>query len=104
MFDQLKKMFSGKSDDTMVALIKQGAVIVDVRSREEFASGHVRGSINIPLQELSKNLGKLKKDKPVIVCCASGARSASAKSLLESHQFTVHNAGGWRNVERLNAN
>lgn len=98
MFDQLKKWFGGSED--LAALIKDGAQVVDVRSRDEFASGHLRGSMNIPLRELNRNLGRLKKDKAVIVCCASGMRSSSAKSVLESHGYTVHNAGGWRSLER----
>lgn len=100
MFDQLKKMFFGGNAD-LGSLLKAGAQVVDVRSREEFASGHLKGSINIPLSELNRNLGKIRKDKTVIVCCASGMRSASAKSALESHGFTVFNGGGWKSLERI---
>ena len=76
-------------------LVKNGAQIVDVRTKGEFAGGHIRGSVNIPLQVLQANVSKLKKDKPVITCCASGMRSASAKSILKSMGFTeVHNGGG----------
>lgn len=80
-------------------LIANGAQIIDVRTRGEFSSGHVKGSVNIPLNELSSHLKKLKKDKPVITCCASGMRSASAKSTLLSHGFSeVHNGGGWMSL------
>jgi phage shock protein E len=99
MFDQLKKMFGGGNAD-LGSLVKEGAQVVDVRSREEFTSGHLKGSINIPLPELNRSLNKIKRDKPVIVCCASGMRSASAKDVLESHGFTVHNGGGWKSLER----
>lgn len=82
------------------ALVKQGAIILDVRSKGEYAGGHIKGSINIPVDTLSSNLSKLKKDKPVITCCASGMRSASAKSILKSNGFTeVHNGGGWLSLQ-----
>lgn len=81
-------------------LIKKGAQIIDVRTKDEFQGGHIPGSVNIPLQNLSGNLSKIKKDKPVITCCASGMRSASAKSILKSNGFTeVHNGGGWMSLQ-----
>jgi len=61
--------------------------------------GHIRGSVNIPLNTLQQSLSKIKKDKPVITCCASGMRSASAKSILKASGFTeVHNGGGWMSL------
>jgi rhodanese-related sulfurtransferase len=80
-------------------LLKQGAVVVDVRSPQEFASGASKGSVNIPLGELPKNLSRLDREKPVVVCCASGTRSAAAKALLRSNGFkNVINAGSWTNT------
>jgi rhodanese-related sulfurtransferase len=82
------------------ALMQNGAVIVDVRTKGEYQGGHIKGSINIPLQNLNSNLSRLKKDKPVITCCASGMRSASAKSILKSNGFTeVYNGGGWTSLQ-----
>ena len=73
--------------------------IVDVRTPQEFNSGHIKGSINIPVQSLSSQLKKIKKDKPVITCCASGMRSATAASVLKSAGFTeVYNGGGWNSL------
>ncbi|MHB1279310.1 MAG: rhodanese-like domain-containing protein [Bacteroidia bacterium] len=82
-------------------LRKQGAVIVDVRSKGEYQGGHIKGSINIPVDSLAKNLDKLKdKSKPVITCCASGMRSGTAKSILKSKGYTsVHNGGSWMSLE-----
>lgn len=81
-------------------LLKNGAQIIDVRTKGEFQSGHIKGAINIPLQSLESNLNKIKKDKPVITCCASGMRSASAKGILKSNGFQeVHNGGGWMGLE-----
>jgi rhodanese-related sulfurtransferase len=80
-------------------LMKQGAQIIDVRSPAEFKSGHIKGSVNLPLQSLQSNLSKINKNKPVITCCASGMRSASAKSILKSAGFNeVHNGGGWMSL------
>ncbi len=85
----------------MGELIHQGATILDVRSKGEFQSGHAKGSINIPLQQLGNSLNKLDPSKPVITCCASGMRSGSAASLLRSNGFkTVHNGGSWQSVQR----
>lgn len=82
------------------AIAKSGAQIIDVRTKEEYQQGHIRGSVNIPLQNLQNNLSKIKKDKPVITCCASGMRSASAKGILKSSGFAeVHNGGGWQSLQ-----
>lgn len=82
-------------------LLKKGAVIIDVRTLGEYKNGHIKNSLNIPLDSLSANLSKLKKDKVIITCCASGMRSASAKSILKSNGFTeVYNGGGWMSLQR----
>ncbi len=81
-------------------LLQNGATIIDVRSKGEYQGGHIKGSVNIPLDSLSGNMAKIKKDKPVITCCASGMRSASAKAMLKSRGFTeVHNGGGWMSLQ-----
>ncbi|MBI5538469.1 MAG: rhodanese-like domain-containing protein [Bacteroidia bacterium] len=82
-------------------LVKQGAIILDVRTKGEFESGHIRGSVNIPVNTLSNNIKKLKdKNKAIITCCASGSRSAMAKSVLKSNGFSqVHNGGSWYSLQ-----
>jgi len=81
-------------------LMKQGALIIDVRTKGEYQGGHIKGSINIPLDTLKSNLSRFKKDKTIITCCASGMRSASAKSILKSNGFTeVYNGGGWVSLQ-----
>jgi rhodanese-related sulfurtransferase len=94
----LSSIFGGPKAD-LKELVKKGAVIVDVRTPGEYAGGHIKGSINIPLQNLDKNLGKLNKDKTIITCCASGMRSSSAKSLLKAKGYDVHNGGGWTSLQ-----
>jgi phage shock protein E len=96
MINTLKQIFGFGPRVDYAELMKQGATIVDVRTQGEFAGGHIKGSVNIPLQKLQSSLSKIKKDKPVITCCASGMRSASAKSILKSNGFAeVYNGGGW---------
>ena len=77
----------------------KGAVIVDVRTPGEFSQGHVKGSINIPLQNLAAQANKIPKGKPVITCCASGMRSASGKSMLNNLGFEAYNGGPWGTLE-----
>ncbi|RXK47642.1 rhodanese-like domain-containing protein [Aquirufa rosea] len=82
------------------ALIKSGAKVVDVRTPAEYRQGHVKGSINIPLQTISSQLSKLKKEDTIITCCASGMRSGAAKRVLKSHGFeNVHNGGTWMSLQ-----
>ena len=102
MFDFLKKMTGMESETVDLAqLARAGAQIVDVRSPEEYRGGHVKGSVNIPLNELDRSLSRIRRDKPVITCCASGMRSASAKAVLQRHGYeNVHNGGGWSGLQR----
>ena len=81
-------------------LVKNGAQIIDVRTKSEYQQGHIRGSVNIPLNNLPGHYSKLNKEKVIITCCASGMRSASAKSLLMSNGFKeVYNGGGWAGLQ-----
>lgn len=100
MLDTLKQIFGIGPKVDFSQLMKQGAIILDVRSNGEYQGGHIKGSINIPVDTLKSNLGKLKKDKPIITCCASGMRSATAKSILKSSGYTeVYNGGGWSSLQ-----
>lgn len=101
MIALLKKIFGLGPSVDLKELVQQGALIVDVRSPGEYAGGHIKGSINIPVDALRQNLGKLKnKNQVIITCCASGMRSASAKSILKSNGYSeVHNGGGWSGLK-----
>ena len=82
-------------------LKKKGAVLVDVRSAAEFASGSAPGTINIPLQELGNRLGEIPKSVPIVLCCASGTRSGMAKMMLKKNGYSeVFNIGAWSNFLR----
>lgn len=92
--------FGGKSESVKEFMAK-GAVVIDVRTYEEFASGHIKGSKNIPLQIISGKVAELKKlNQPVIVCCRSGMRSAQAASILKAQGVEVMNGGGWEGLNR----
>lgn len=100
MINAIKNLLGLGPEVDYAELVKQGAIILDVRSKGEYQSGHIKGAINISVDTLSNNLSKLKKDKPIITCCASGMRSASAKSILKSNGFTeLHNGGGWMSLQ-----
>lgn len=101
MLDKIKSFLLGGPSVDYADLVKNGALIIDVRSKGEYASGHIKDSINISLDQLEKNLSKIKnKDKTIITCCASGMRSASAKSILLSNGYkNVHNGGGWNSLK-----
>lgn len=99
MIDFIKKKL-GIQTVNYSELMKAGAVIVDVRTKMEYQGGHIKGSLNIPLDSLKGNLVKLKKGQTIITCCASGMRSASAKSILKSNGFeNVYNGGGWSSLQ-----
>ena len=99
MINTIKNMLGFGPKINFKELVKNGAQIIDVRSRSEYASGHVVGSVNIPLSELQSSANKIKKNTPLITCCASGMRSASGKSVLISIGYKeVHNGGGWMSL------
>jgi rhodanese-related sulfurtransferase len=83
-------------------LVKDGAIILDVRSKGEYAVGNIDGSINIAVDTLQNNLNKLKdKNKTIITCCASGMRSGMAKNTLKSNGYTkVYNGGNWHSLRQ----
>jgi len=101
MITTIKNLFGMGVKTDYAQLVKDGAIILDVRSRGEFETGHIRGSVNIPVDQLRSNLNKLKdKNRPIITCCASGMRSASAKTLLKASGYAeVYNGGGWSSLQ-----
>ena len=101
MINLIKKILGHGPQTDLKELINKGAQIIDVRTKEEYQHGHIKGSVNIPLQGLSNNISKIKKNKPIITCCASGMRSESAKRFLKSHGFSeVYNGGGWISLNK----
>ena len=97
-------MFNGphaaKQEPDYATLVKNGALIVDVRTPAEFKDGHIKGSINLPLQTLGSNMNKLKKDQVIITCCRSGSRSGMARHQLQAAGYTqVYNGGAWTSLK-----
>jgi rhodanese-related sulfurtransferase len=103
MFSFLKKFFGPGID--FKALYEAGAVIIDVRSPQEYDRGHIKGSKNIPLNLIQRDIDKLTAlHKPIITVCQSGARSAMAKSSLKAAGLEVYNGGSWMSLNaKLNA-
>ncbi|PJZ47045.1 rhodanese-like domain-containing protein [Leptospira brenneri] len=99
---KLKSSF-GANQTQLKEKIDAGALVVDVRTVAEFQSGHFPGAVNIPVDQVSKRLDEFgDKNKSIIVYCASGGRSGSAKSFLESVGYRdVTNAGGLSNMPNL---
>ena len=89
--------------DAVTLINRGGAVVVDIRSAEDYAAGHIIDAVHLPLAELSKGGEKLKKltDKPIIVCCMSGNLAGQAARELKLQGCTeVHALRGgiaaWR--------
>ncbi|MFN8277298.1 MAG: rhodanese-like domain-containing protein [Chitinophagales bacterium] len=79
--------------------MKAYKTIVDVRTPAEFMGGHVQGSINIPLGEVSMRLDEIKQmQQPILLCCASGNRSGQAMQYLKAQGVACENGGGWMQV------
>jgi phage shock protein E len=76
-------------------LVQAGARLVDVRTPDEFAAGHIPGALNIPVQQLDARMSELRpKDAAVVVYCRSGHRSGNAARVLKSAGFAaVHDLG-----------
>ncbi len=97
-----KKLFASEDSSKLKETITAGALLLDVRSPGEFASGNIKGSVNIPLDRLSQQVQVLKKDKPIIVFCRSGNRSMTAKAVLEKMGFrNIVDGGSINTVNKL---
>lgn len=100
MFNTIKSFLGLSPKVDYVELIKEGALILDVRTGSEYQSGHIKDSRNIPLDNLSGQISKLNKNKKIITCCASGIRSAMARRILISRGFSnVYNGGSWKRLQ-----
>jgi rhodanese-related sulfurtransferase len=96
-------IFGGNSNNgNLATLVNDGAFLVDVRTPGEFAEGNVKGSVNIPLDQVQNQLAKFKAKENIVVFCRSGNRSGQAKSILEQNGFSnVTNGGTWQDIELL---
>ena len=91
---------TGNKSDKIKDFQSRSAIIIDVRTKAEFDQGAIPGSKNIPLQILNSKINEIKKlNRPVIACCASGMRSSSATSVLNSNGIEAINGGGWASLK-----
>lgn len=90
----------GDKSAQIAAFAAKNAVIIDVRTYEEFAGGHIQNSKNIPLQIIESKISDIKKlNKPVIACCRSGNRSGMATRILKRNGIECINGGSWQSLQ-----
>lgn len=81
--------------------LKNGAVVLDVRTVEEWNEGHSQGAKHITLTTIPLNVDTVKSwNKPVIAVCRSGGRSGQATQFLSNHGIDIINGGPWQNVDQ----
>jgi len=95
--------FLGLGNNKIKEALRQGAIVIDVRTASEFDRGKARDSINIPVDRIAINAPRIKEMKrPVIFVCSSGNRSGNAVRIMKSFGLKdVHNGGSWENVAKL---
>ncbi len=83
--------------------LRNGAVIIDVRTPHEYDQGKVPGSVNIPVDRIATNIARIKgMNNTIILCCESGMRSRTARQILRSNGLIeVLNGGSWRSVLKI---
>lgn len=94
---------SGIDDEVLRAAhvaVKNGAIILDVRTPKEFKAKHINGALNLPLQQLNKSYVNIPKNKEIVVYCRSGNRSATASKFLRKLGFKVYDVATQRDWER----
>ncbi|MBN2686460.1 MAG: rhodanese-like domain-containing protein [Pontiellaceae bacterium] len=104
-FTVYQHLFGGGADRSIdiPALVRDGALIIDVRTAGEFASGHIEGAINIPYDVIGKEIEHYapERDRSILVYCRSGNRSSHAKQTLHNMGYTqVSNGGGYAFMRR----
>ncbi len=99
--NMLRSLFGSGPKVDLKAVLEQGATILDVRTPTEFAQGHVKGAMNVPVDQLQSHLARVPKNKPVITCCKSGMRSGMAEGILRKQGYEAYNGGPWTHVQKL---
>jgi rhodanese-related sulfurtransferase len=97
---------AGAADsDEIQALLKnepKKVLVLDVRTPGEWQGGYIKGALLIPMREVPSNLGKIPKDKKIVVVCASGARSGAVASYLDEagYKWVKNYTGGMSDWQR----
>lgn len=83
--------------------LRDGGVIVDLRTAYEYDQGHIPRSLNIPIDRIRANIDRIKGlGKPVILCCSGGGHCWEAASILREAGITrVVNGGSWESLWRM---
>ncbi len=101
LFALLKKWLGGNREE-VVQLLASGAVVLDVRTAAEYRSGHVPGSVHIPLDRVGAEMERIRKLKrPVVTCCATGRRSGVAADMIRQAGMECVNGGAWTSVRQM---
>jgi rhodanese-related sulfurtransferase len=88
-------LISPNQYQTEFATIQKPHTLIDVRTAEEFMSGHIPGAINLDVQTLEQRLNRVPTDRPVVLYCRSGNRSGQAAQLLQQAGYSdLYNLGG----------
>ena len=102
MFNLLKNLFSAPDRSELKEIMKNKPFLVDVRTREEFQGGSVKGAVNIQLITVSKDLRRFAGKGNIVVFCRSGNRSSQAKIILDQAGVSkVYNGGSLHNIQNL---
>lgn len=81
--------------------LEKNALVLDVRTQREWDQGHIKNAKHIPLDDLRNHIKELQKmDRPVITCCASGARAVKATEYLNLNNVIAINGGGWLSLKK----
>ena len=97
----LSRLFGLPDKKMLIEEINNGALLLDVRTREEFSAGHVKKSINIPVSQMPKDFVTLSKEKSIVAVCESGARSAQVVRFLNKKGYKSYNGGSWKTFRDL---
>ena len=90
----------GNKNNEIKSYIEKGAIILDVRTDDEYNAGAIKNSKHIPLGDLHNQIDTVKAlNTPLIVCCRSGVRSAKATAILNKNNIDAINGGGWKSLE-----
>ncbi len=80
--------------------LRNGAIVLDVRTESEYRTGHIEGSVNIPLSRLHADTIPLDRAQVYITVCSHGLRSVKAAALLRDKGYKVYNGGAWPDLQQ----
>lgn len=102
MLNFLKGLLGTETNTDIRELVENGALLVDVRTPDEFRAGHLKGAVNIPLGTIANNINRLQKHGgPLVAYCRSGQRSRMAVSEMQALGLEAVNGGGIGDLKAL---